>query len=120
MPISRDEWNASYFLGERQGYAPHIGALVGMLQYARLTTLQAVEGLGMAELDAIPPGFSNSVGMLLAHITATDRMYQAASFEDRDAYGAVDYAAYIAEGDGLALGVKPLAGQGTVKVATLG
>ena len=95
MPISRDEWNASYFLGERQGYSPHIGALVGMMQYARLTTLQAVEGLGVAELDAIPPGFSNSVGMLLAHITATDRMYQAVSFEDRDAFGADDYAPYL-------------------------
>ena len=33
--------------------------------------------------------------MLLAHIAATDRIYQAASFEGRDAFEAPDYAPYV-------------------------
>ena len=83
-----------YFIETQPPYSPHIGALVQMMAYARSTTLQAVQGMSVAELDAIAPGFSNSVGMLLAHIAATDRMYQAASFEGRDAFEAPDYAPY--------------------------
>ncbi|GAA4007226.1 DinB family protein [Deinococcus rubellus] len=65
-------------------YTPHIGALVQMMAYARFTTLQAVDGLSMDELDAVPTNFTNSIGMLLAHIAATDRMYQYLSFEGVD------------------------------------
>ncbi|WP_310582103.1 DUF664 domain-containing protein [Deinococcus sp.] len=75
-------------------YSPHIGALVQMMAYARMTTLKAVEGMGVAELDATAPGFSNSVGMLLAHMAATDRIYQAASFENRDPFETPEYVPY--------------------------
>ncbi|MDV6375546.1 DinB family protein [Deinococcus arenicola] len=64
-------------------YTPQIGALVEMMNYARLTTLQAVEGLTVAQLDAVPEGFGNSIGMLLAHIAAVDRLYHHVSFENR-------------------------------------
>ncbi|WP_407568692.1 DinB family protein [Deinococcus altitudinis] len=84
-----------YFIRALPPYSPHIGALVQMMAYARLTTVQAVEGMNGAELDAVPPGFSNSVGMLLAHIAATDRLYQAASFEGRDIYDAPEYAPHL-------------------------
>ncbi len=56
-------------------YSPQIGALVEMMNYARMTTLQAVKDLTTVGLDAVPEGFSNSIGMLLAHIAAVDRMY---------------------------------------------
>ena len=75
-------------------YSPHIGALVQIMACARMTTLKAVEGMGVAELDATAPGFSNSVGMLLAHMAATDRIYQAASFENRDPFETPEYAPY--------------------------
>jgi uncharacterized damage-inducible protein DinB len=94
MPISKEEWAAATFIGGRPGFTPQIGALVDMMHYARLTTLDAVEGLSLVELDALPEGFSNSIGMLLAHIAATDRIYQAASFEDRDVFEAPEYAPY--------------------------
>lgn len=84
-----------FFIRPLPPYSPHIGALVQMMAYARSTTLQAVEGMSMSELDAIPPGFSNSVGMLLAHIAATDRLYQAASFEGRDMFDTSEYAPYL-------------------------
>jgi uncharacterized damage-inducible protein DinB len=77
------------------GYTPQIGVLVDMMAYARMTTLQAVKGMTLDELDTIPPGFTNSVGMLLAHIEATDRLYQAVSFEGRNPYPDDDFAPYV-------------------------
>ena len=65
------------------GYAPTIGRLVGILLYARQTTLAAVDGLSIAELDHLQDGSSNSIGALLAHITAVERGYQCVTFEER-------------------------------------
>src|SRR4029079_11597067 len=65
------------------GYAPTIGRLVGILLYARHTTLAAVEGLSIAELDHLQDASSNSIGALLAHIAAVERGYQCLTFEER-------------------------------------
>ncbi len=77
----RERW---YRIAPEAPYTPHIGALVDMLAYTRLMTVEAVRGLSVEELDAVPPGFTNSIGMLLAHIAATDRIYQSLSFEGVD------------------------------------
>ena len=65
------------------GYSPNIGRLVGMLQYARQTTLTAVAGLGVAELDHLHDDSSNSIGALLAHINVVESAYQVLTFEER-------------------------------------
>ena len=65
------------------GYTPTIGRLVGMLTYARSTTIAAVEGLTLAELDHLQDAQSNSIGALLAHIIVVERSYQVMTFEDR-------------------------------------
>ncbi len=65
------------------GYTPTIGRLVGMLLYARKTTLAAVEGLSTAELDHLHDDSSNSIGALLAHIAVVERGYQVLTFEER-------------------------------------
>ena len=54
-----------------------------MLRYARQTTLDAVAGLSMAELDHLHDDSSNSIGALLAHIEAVERGYYCVTFEDR-------------------------------------
>lgn len=74
----------AYRIESEPQYTPQIGALVEMMNYARLTTLQAVEGLTTQQLDTVPEGFDNSIGMLLAHIAAVNRVYQMMSFEGRD------------------------------------
>ena len=66
-----------------EGYTPTIGRLVGMLTYVRSTTLAAVEGLTLAELDHLHDSKSNSIGALLAHIVAVERSYQVMTFDDR-------------------------------------
>ena len=65
------------------GYSPAIGRLVGMLSYARSTTLAAADGLTMAELDHLHDAESNSIGALLAHIAVVERSYQVLTFEER-------------------------------------
>ena len=54
-----------------------------MLLYARKTTLSAVEGLSMAELDHLHDDSSNSIGALLAHIAVVERGYQCVTFDER-------------------------------------
>lgn len=54
-----------------------------MLTYARSTTIAAVEGLTLAELDHLHDAQSNSIGALLAHIVVVERSYQVMTFEDR-------------------------------------
>jgi uncharacterized damage-inducible protein DinB len=73
----------SFRLEPLSGYAPTIGRLVGILLYARQTTLAAVEGLSIAELDHLQDDSSNSIGALLAHIATVERAYQGLTFEDR-------------------------------------
>jgi len=65
------------------GYAPTIGRLVCMMTYARATTLAAVQGLTMAELDHLQDAASNSIGALLAHCAAVERSYQILTFDER-------------------------------------
>jgi len=49
----------------------------------RFTTLAAVEGLTVAELDHLHDPASNSIGALLAHAIAVERAYQVLTLEDR-------------------------------------
>ncbi len=65
------------------GYSPEIGRLVGMLTYARSTTLAAVDGLTIADLDHLHDADSNSIGALLAHIAAVEQSFQILTFEER-------------------------------------
>ena len=73
----------SFRLEPLSGYTPNIGRLVGILLYARQTTLAAVERLSIAELDHLQDDSSNSIGALLAHIAAVERGYQCITFEER-------------------------------------
>ena len=73
----------SFRLEPLPGYTSTVGRLVGILLYARQTTLSAVAGLSIAELDHLQDDSSNSIGALLAHIAAVERGYQYITFEER-------------------------------------
>ncbi len=73
-----------FLIGDIPGFTPQIGRLVSMMNYARYTTLSAVEGLEVDELDYLPDPQSNSIGALLSHIAAAEVGYQAATFYTRD------------------------------------
>ena len=54
-----------------------------MLSFARHTTLAAVEGLSITDLDHLHDEASNSIGALLAHLAVAERGYQCLTFEER-------------------------------------
>ena len=69
---------------ELPGFTPEIGRLVSMLNYVRSTTLAAITGLNVAELDFLPDAEGNSIGGLLAHLAGAEVGYQAATFHGRE------------------------------------
>ena len=73
-----------YLIGDIPGFTPQIGRLVSMMNHVRHTTLSAVAGLEMDELDYIHDPQSNSIGALLLHIAAAEVGYQAHTFYARD------------------------------------
>ena len=73
-----------FLIGDIAGFTPQIARLVSMMNYVRSTTVSAIEGLGMKELDYLHNPQDNSIGSLLLHIAGTEVGYQAATFHKRD------------------------------------
>ena len=70
-------------IGPVDGFTPAVGRLVSMMRYARWTTLRAVDGLTMRQLDHLYDERSNSIGALLAHIASVEMAYQRVTFDGR-------------------------------------
>lgn len=68
---------------ELKDYTPQIGHLVSMMDYARKTTLSAVEGMTIEELDFLVSDDGNSIGALLYHIAAVEAGFQIEIFDGR-------------------------------------
>jgi uncharacterized damage-inducible protein DinB len=66
-----------------EGFSPTIGRLVAMMRYARMTTIRAVAGLTVGQLDHLQDDASNSIGALLAHIASVEIAYQRTTFDGR-------------------------------------
>lgn len=72
-----------YMITDLEGFSPNIARLVSMMNYARWTTLQAVENLSVNQLDFQLDEESNSIGALLLHIAATEYSYYVATLSGR-------------------------------------
>ncbi|HYJ05098.1 MAG TPA: DUF664 domain-containing protein [Chthoniobacterales bacterium] len=75
--------------GPREGYSPQIGTLVSMLNWMRGVILGPVQGLTVRQLDYLHDAKANSIGALLLHLAAIERLYQIHTFEDKK-WGDVD------------------------------
>lgn len=73
-----------YLVTDIPGYTPQISRLLSMMNYARHTTLEAVKGLSLQQLDYQLDDQSNSIGALLLHFAAVEYAYQIGTFEGRD------------------------------------
>ena len=60
-----------------------IGELVSLLEHTRAVTLGEVKNLSVEQLDLIMQS-GNSIGALLKHIAAIEKVHQLISFQDRD------------------------------------
>ena len=76
--------NVLFRIGEIAGFTPQIARLVSMMNYTRYTTLRAVDGLSIDQLDHMHDEQSNSIGALLFHIAAVEVWYQANTFFKRE------------------------------------
>ena len=69
--------------GPRDGFSPQVGTLVSMLTWMRGPVLSSVQGLGNAELDYLHDAKANTIGALLLHLAAIERLYQINTFDGR-------------------------------------
>jgi uncharacterized damage-inducible protein DinB len=70
-------------IGPRKGFSPHLGTLVSMLTWMRRPIISSVEGLTTKQLDYLHDAKANTIGALLLHLAATERLYQIHTFEER-------------------------------------
>ena len=68
-------------LGPKPGYTPQLGTLVSMLTWMRPAVTRPVKGITPANLDVLFDAKANSIGALLLHLAATERLYQLNTFE---------------------------------------
>lgn len=69
-------------LGPWPGYSPHIGTLVSEMTWMRAAVLKTVQGMTQPQLDFLLDEKANRIGALLAHLAATEKLYQANTFDD--------------------------------------
>lgn len=68
-------------IGPKQGYSPQIGTLISMMTWMRTVMLMSVKGMTQKDLDFLIDDKANTIGSLLMHLAATDRIYQINTFE---------------------------------------
>lgn len=71
-----------YLIKEKDGMNKDFALLLSMMDYVRFTSLNEVEGAGVDLLDYRCHDEANSIGMLLAHFDAVEKIYQALTFEN--------------------------------------
>jgi viroplasmin and RNaseH domain-containing protein len=73
-----------FVIDQKDGLGLEFSKLVSMMNFTRVTTIEEVKDLTVEELDFLYDDEANSIGMLLAHMTAVEKAYQIESFENRD------------------------------------
>ena len=80
LPTSQDNIN---IVGPKEGFTPHIGTLVSMMNWMREVILMPVNGMSISDLDYLVDDKANSIGAMLWHLAATERFYQIHTFDGR-------------------------------------
>lgn len=81
LPSARAAKEEENVLGPRTGYSPQIGTLVSEMTWMRQAVLGPVKGMTTEQLDFLLDKKANSVGALLFHLAATERLYQLNTFD---------------------------------------
>ena len=76
--------DSMYLIGPKEGYAPHVGALLSTMTMMRAWVVGQVEGLSVSQLDFQIDEQSNSIGAMLYHLAATERYYQLNTFDNME------------------------------------
>lgn len=73
-----------YLITDLPGFTPQVSRLLSMMNYARHTTITAINELNTEQLDFLLDEQSNSIGALLLHFAAVEYAYQVETFEGRE------------------------------------
>jgi uncharacterized damage-inducible protein DinB len=65
------------------GMTPNLGRLFSMMRYVRTATLAAVADMNEVGLDHLQDAGSNSIGALLLHIAAVEKLFQSQTIWER-------------------------------------
>jgi uncharacterized damage-inducible protein DinB len=76
------ESNSIYLIKEKNGMKKDFSLLLSMMDYARFTSISEVENIPLEMLDYRCHDEANSIGMLLAHFDAVEKIYQVLTFEN--------------------------------------
>lgn len=66
------------------GYPSQIGHLISLMNYARITTFDAVKDLSISDLDFLIDEKANTIGMLLLHIASVEYDFHKETIENRE------------------------------------
>jgi uncharacterized damage-inducible protein DinB len=73
-----------FLISDIEGYSKDFSTLISMMNYTRGTTIRGVQDLSVEALDFRINGTGNSIGMLLAHLVAVEKIYQFLTIEGKD------------------------------------
>src|SRR6476660_7409469 len=79
--LTESELSDVNVVGPKKGYSPQIGTLVSMMTWMRHVVLMSVKDMTQKDLDYLADANANTIGALLMHLAATDRIYQINTFE---------------------------------------
>lgn len=83
LPLKPSQAIDINIVGPKEGYSPHIGTLVSMMNWMRIVILSPVKDMSISDLDFLVDDNANSIGAMLMHLAATERFYQIHTFENK-------------------------------------
>jgi uncharacterized damage-inducible protein DinB len=75
--------DSSYFITPQEGFSPHIGVLVSMLNNLSSRVETQVSMLHQKEIDFLLDDKANTIGALVMHLAASEKLFQLRTFENR-------------------------------------
>lgn len=76
--------NSQSVINQEEGYSPQVGVLVSMLNDLSNRVERTVKDLNVDEIDYLLDENANSIGTLIMHLAATEKIYQVYTFEKRE------------------------------------
>ncbi|MGV6830854.1 MAG: DinB family protein [bacterium] len=76
--------NAQNTIKQEKGYSPQVGVLVSMLNDLSNRVERTVKDMSIDDVDFLLDENANSIGTLVMHLAATEKIYQVYTFEKRE------------------------------------
>jgi len=85
--MSSSKLSSQVMIQAEEGYSPHIGTTVSMLDDLKSRIEGIVTGMDVDQTDFLLDEDANRIGALIYHLAATEKYYQLYTFENREFEG---------------------------------